>query len=291
MVVLATLAVGIEQVLLNTDRWVSAVGPLGSDPDVQSSLADAAAVQAANALDVRVQSLPTPLQRLAAPAESALTTFVRDQALNLVQSPQFARLWVDVNRSAHAALLQVLRGEAPAGAALAVSNGHLQLNLLALMPALVQRVQQLPANLVPAGPPIDFGYVNLAPASALAALQQVVGLLDRTTWVLVLAASLLTLVTLVISPERRLTALRLGVGVAIGMVLIGMGLLTAPGVVVLSMADRPFSGALRATLAAVLVSLAQFMFLGSIAAAVIALAALVGGRSRRRPSGAEAYTC
>ena len=274
-VVLATLAIGVEQVLLNTDRWVGAVGPLASDPDVQSSLAEAAATQATTAIDTQLQSLPGPLQRLAAPTESGRNSFVHDQAHNLVQSPQFAQLWIDVNRAGHSALVQLLRGGATGSGALAVSNGDLQLNLLALMPELVQRVQQLPANLLPSAPPTDFGYVNLTSANALATAQQVVQLLDRTTWVLVVAAIVLILIALGVSSDRRVTALRLGVGVAIGTLALGLGLIVAQGRIVSSIADRPISGALQAALSAVLVSLGQFISLVFLAGAIVAVVAFV----------------
>jgi hypothetical protein len=276
------MAIGIEQVLLNTDRWVGAVGPLASDPSVQSSLAEAAASQAITALDAQIQSLPGPLQRLATPAQSGLNSFVSDQAHNVVQSAQFAQLWTEVNRAGHAALVQLLRGEAPVGGAIAISNGELQLNLLALMPALVQRVQQVPANLLPAPPTTDFGYIDLAPAGALSSAQRLVQLLDRSTAALVIVAIVLILITLVLASNRRLTAMRLGLGVAIGLLLSGLGLLLVQGRIVSSVADRPISGALQAAMSAVLMSLGQFMFIAFLAAGVVAIVAFVAGRRARR---------
>src|SRR5580765_5937333 len=53
LMVLATLAVGLQQVLLNTDRWTAAIAPLARNPTVQASVADTAAGLTLNALDVR----------------------------------------------------------------------------------------------------------------------------------------------------------------------------------------------------------------------------------------------
>ena len=50
LVVVGTLAVGVQQLLLNTDRWVAVVGPLAKDPTVQTSMADTAATLTVNAL-------------------------------------------------------------------------------------------------------------------------------------------------------------------------------------------------------------------------------------------------
>lgn len=277
VVVLATVVIGIEQVLLNTDRWAGAVGPLASDPAVQSSLADAAATQAMTALDAQIKSLPGPLQRLAAPAASSLDSFVHDQSLKVVQSPQFAEAWIALNRAGHAALVQLLRGEAQPGAALTVSDGDLQLSLLALMPGLVERVLQQPTSVLPT-PPTDFGYVSLGSASALETAQQLVRLLDRSAWLLVIAAIGLILITLAVSPDRRVTAFRIAIGVAIGMALTGLGVLAAQTQVVSSIAGRPISGALQAAVSAVMLSLAQFLLVVLIAAGVVALVAYVVGR-------------
>jgi hypothetical protein len=278
-VVLATFAVGVQQLVLNTDRWVATVGPLASDPTVQSSVANAAATQALNAIDVqgRVQALPQAVQRLVAPAESGLDTFVHDQALNIAQSPQFATAWTDVNRAAHPVLVQMLRGQTPPNADLRVSNGELQVNLLALAPGLTQRLQQLPVNPLDAAP-ADFGYVSLASADGLATAQQAVQLLDRATLLLIAAAIGLTLASLFLSSDRRRTVLRLGLGVAIGMLLLGIVLFATQGLLVGSVADRPIGPAVQVAVLAELKSLAQFMFVVFVAAAGVALVAYVIGR-------------
>src|SRR3954451_1146279 len=79
LIVLATFTVTMQQVLLNTERWVATVGPLASDPNVQTSLAAAAASQTTKMLDQGVQSLPPALQRLAAPVASGRNGLVYDQ--------------------------------------------------------------------------------------------------------------------------------------------------------------------------------------------------------------------
>ena len=144
LVVVGTLAVGVQQLLLNTDRWVSVVGPLAKDATVQTSMANTATMLTLNALDVpsRIQSLPAPVQSLAAPIEAVVATFVDDQALHLVQSPQFPELWMDLNRQVHQGLLQLLRGETPADGSVTVANGEVELNTLVLVPALMQRLER-----------------------------------------------------------------------------------------------------------------------------------------------------
>jgi hypothetical protein len=306
LVVLATIAVGVQQVLLNTDRWTAAVGPLATNPTVQSSVADTAAALALNALDVpgRVASLPAPLRGLSGSVEAALATFVDDQALRLVQSPRFPELWVGLNQTLHPALVQMLRGQPPSGGAITVVNGEVQVNTSVLVAALLERVGQLAPDMLdgqlPAGVingatppnelqqrvvgalgrqlPPEFGYVSVMQASSLATAQRAVQTLDSVTWLLLVAGLISTVVTLVVSVDRRLTTLRLGIGVALGMLVAGVGLIWVQNMLVSSVAGYPISGAAQAAIAAVFGSLGQFMVTVGVVAAIVALVAYVAGR-------------
>jgi hypothetical protein len=213
-------------------------------------------------------------------AGSGLDTFVHDQALNIAQSAQFATLWTDVNRMAHQSLVDLLRGQTQTSAILRVSNGELQVNLLALVPGLEQSLQQLPVNPLAAAP-ADLGYVSLASASVLATAQQAVQFLDRVTWVLILAAIGLIVATLLISSNRRLATVRLALGVAIGVLLLSVVLLATQGQLLASVADRPIAGAVQVALGAVLLSLGQFMLVVLVAALAVAVVAFLMGRSAR----------
>ena len=90
VIVLATISLGVQQTLLNTDRWVAVVGPLASNPQVQTSVAAATTAMTLNAVQSRTQALPGPLNSLAAPLESALATTVNNVTTSLVQAPPFA---------------------------------------------------------------------------------------------------------------------------------------------------------------------------------------------------------
>ncbi len=270
---------------------------------------DTAATLTVSALDIpsRVQSLPAPVRSLAAPIEASVGTFVDDQALQVAQSSQFPELWVDLNRTAHQGLLQLVRGETPADGAVTGTNGDAQVNLLVLVPALLERVEQDAPDLLvsqlasgitdgssnpcqlrqvlvqAAGRqlPADFGYVSLTQASTLATARQAVQVLDRMTWALVLGGLAAVAITLVVSLERRVTTLRLGVGVALGMFLADLTLLVAKDRLVSSLAGHPISGAAEGALGAALSSLAQLMLIVFVVAVAAALLAYLAGRRER----------
>jgi hypothetical protein len=279
-IVLATLLFGVQQTLLNTDRWVSVVGPLASDPTVQTSVAETTAALTLNALDVqgRSQSLPRPLQRVASPVESTISTFVDQQTQQIVQSPQFAQLWVNANRAIHQSLVQLLRsGEPPSDGAVKISDGQVEVNLLMLTPALRDRLQGAPSVVQSQLSP-DFGYVTIAQESTLATLERAVQGVDAITLLLLVAAPVLVVVTLVVSPNRRRTLLWLGIGVALGLVVAAGVLLLAEGLVVGSVAGEPISGAVQAALLAVFVSLGIGMLIVFVVAVAVALVAGLTGR-------------
>ena len=293
VVVLATVTLAAQQLLLNTDRWVAVVGPLASNATVQASVANTAAAVTLNALDLqnRVQALPAPVRNLAAPIESQIGSFVDDQALQLVQSPQFAEVWTNLNRAGHQSLVQVLRGQPLANGAVSVNNGEVLLNLMVLVPPVLTRVQQvIPEPIAARFPDIvntlapNAGTIAVAQASALASAQQLVQFVDRATLGLVVAAPLLILVTLIVSADRRVAVLRLGIGVAIGMLVAGVLLLVGQNSVIGSLEDRPIKGALEVAIYAGVASLAVVMLAVFLVAVVAAVAAYVLGRGTAHAS-------
>lgn len=279
VIVLATVALGVQQTLLNTDRWVAVVGPLASDPQVQSSVAATTTAMTMDAVQSRTQALPGPLANLAAPLESALATTVNNVTMQLVQAPQFAQLWVAANRSVHQALVQLLRGGDPTGSgAVKIDNGQVEVNLLLLTPALLDRLQQGAASVILSQLPSDFGYVSIAQASTLATLQRAVQALDLVTLALVVASPVLVVVTLMVSPQRRRTIMWLGIGIALGLLIVVLALFLAQSAVVASLSDRPISGAVQATISAVDVSVGIGMLVVFIVAVAAALIAGLTGR-------------
>jgi hypothetical protein len=313
MTVLATLAVGVQQVLLNTDRWVAVVGPLALNTAVQEDVANAIADATVGAVDTRSlgeRALPAPAQGLATGVlDAALRTFIHDQASRLVDSPQFASLWINLNRTAHTAAVAVLRGQTPPN--VTVQNGEIQIDILPLIAVAVQRVEQilpeavssrlaLPAPDVAPGLirpalstalgrslPDGFGQVTLFRSDQLAMAQSAVLWLDRLTWVTVVFAVVLIVVALVVSSKRWRTALWLGVGTVVGLVLARFALGWLEASMVSALAMQPLSGAARAAIDAVMASLAGLMLVVLVIAAVVAVVALVASLGlRHRGQGA-----
>ncbi|GMA25141.1 hypothetical protein GCM10025864_29000 [Luteimicrobium album] len=130
LVVLAALlaisAVGARYVrsqLLDTDRYVATVAPLADDPDVQNAVAtkvtDAIVQQldletltrnALTAITDNAPRVPDAIVGLAPVLAGQANGFIGDQVTRFVRSDNFANLWVQANRAAHANVVAVLTG-------------------------------------------------------------------------------------------------------------------------------------------------------------------------------------
>jgi hypothetical protein len=242
VVAVATTGVWLKATTTDTDRWIHVVGPLASDPRVQTALADYTAAQLDQAIDAQAvlkSRLPPRLQPLAAPIATAVDRFIAEAAQKLFSSEQFTRLWVAANRKAHADALAVLKGKTKTAT---VKNGKVSLDLIPVLETVLQRVDQqtngalsrrVPAineNLTPDQArarlsaalhrplPADFGVVVVLDSKQLSALQDAVQLFQRLVVLLVILAVVLIAVTVLVAPDRRRIVVTLGLASAIVLV-------------------------------------------------------------------------
>jgi CheY-like chemotaxis protein len=245
-IVLGTAAVWAHQTLLNTDRWVKTVGPLGADPAVTAALQ----VQISNqvfailpAQELIAEALPERSRFLAGPLTNAIKGFVNDQVGNLLASPQFQQAWVEANRVVHTQVVAVLRGDT---AVVQTRNGQVVLNLLPVINQALSRLEQLASDLigkdvnlptitngeVPEAAraklssalgvqlPADFGEIVVFQSDRLQSAQDAVRLFDRLVVAIVVLALVLLVATFWLSRSRRRTLLQVTIGVMLGLVVL-----------------------------------------------------------------------
>jgi hypothetical protein len=242
VVAVATTGVWLKTTTMNSDRWIHVVGPLGSDPRVQTALADYTAAQLDNAIDAKAEledRLPPRLKPLAAPLSTAVERFIAEAAQRLFSSDQFTRLWIAANRKAHADALAVLRGQTKR---VTVKNGKVQLDLIPVLTrvlqqvnnqtggALAKRVPAINENLTPDQArarlsaalkrplPKNFGVIVVLDSKQLSALQKAVQWFQRLVVLLVIVALLLIAVTVLVAPDRRRIVVTLGLASAVFLV-------------------------------------------------------------------------
>jgi len=142
LVPVSLLTVWVHDIVLDTDRYVSTVEPLATNPAIQ----DAAVNRISKAVDVKVngnevtsevadwlqsQGLPPKaaagIKALGPKLDEAVDSVVNKAATRFVQSDKFETIWVDANRGAHTAVVQVLTGHGRG--AVEVSGGTVTLNV------------------------------------------------------------------------------------------------------------------------------------------------------------------
>lgn len=115
LLALAPAALWLRFVALDTDVWVERTARLATDPELQSSVADAVTDSVLGALDIesRVDSvLPSipGLDKLGPALAATVETAVRDLTHSVVRSEGFESVWRETNRLSHAAFVAGLTG-------------------------------------------------------------------------------------------------------------------------------------------------------------------------------------
>lgn len=142
LVPLTLIAVWVNDIALDTDRYVATVAPLATNRAVQ----DAAAARITSAVDVRVdgpgaaaqladwlrsQGLPPQaaqaVRGLGPQLDAAVHDTVHKAALKVVRGERFRRVWTRANRRAHAAVVHALTGEGRG--AVGVSDGTVTVDI------------------------------------------------------------------------------------------------------------------------------------------------------------------
>lgn len=287
------VAAWAQRELTDTDRYVATVGPLASDPTVQSAVAGRITREVVSRIDVAallgevtsgLQERGVPsratdaIGALQAPLTSGVESFVRRAADEVVSSDAFEQTWVQANRVAHQQLVQVMRGEQ--GDVLQVGqDGQLTIQLSGVIELLKQRLVDRGLGVAARIPEVDASF-TLVQSSELVTLQnryaQVVAL---TTWLPWVALGLLAAGVLV--AVHRMRALMVaGLALAAAMVVLAVGLAVARGLYLDALSGRVLRldaaevvfdrlvAFLRATLRTV-----------GVLGLVVALAAYLGGSS------------
>ncbi|MEC3994669.1 hypothetical protein VSR01_14505 [Actinacidiphila sp. DG2A-62] len=118
---LSAVAVWVSDEMADTHRYVATVAPLARQPDVRAAVTERVtdAITARIDLDALLSAaapgqrpaLKKALGALGGPITGGVRDLVRDAVARFVSSEQFARLWTQLNRHAHAAFTGALTGE------------------------------------------------------------------------------------------------------------------------------------------------------------------------------------
>jgi hypothetical protein len=216
LVPLSLSAVWVRNTLLNTDNYVATVAPLAQSPNIQQGVADrvTTALFADGTVETKVEgALPKRAKILAAPITGGLQTFTNTAALKLVQSSQFQTLWENVNRRAHAAVVDVLTG---GGSRVSTKNGTVELKVKTIFDNVKKRLDAKGITVFDSVQlPTKYQTVVLFQSKELEQVQGGVDLLQTMAWVLPFILLACFGGAIALSSNRRRTIMRAGIWVAV----------------------------------------------------------------------------
>jgi len=290
LVPISLSAVWVRSTLLNTDRYVSTVGPLASNPQIQQALAD----DITNAVFTRVNvekkvadALPSKAGFLAAPIAAQIQNFTDQAALRLVESSQFQTLWENANRRAHPQVVKVLTGGGPR---VSTKDGTVSINLQQIFDNVKSKLDAKGITIFDQVTlPTGHQEFVLFQSKLLSQVQGLVNVLQTLAWVLPFLAVACLGGAIGLSGRRRRTLERaaIGVGLAVGVQLVVLRAGRSLYLDAITTKQLP-RGAAGAVWDQITHSLRVWSIVIAVLAIVVALAAwVVGRRSANQSAGSD----
>ncbi len=222
---LSVAAVWVRNEILNTNRYVETVKPLASDPAVIASTAQKVTNELFAKVNVEKElksALPKRAEFLAGPMAAALHSFAEDAAKKAIESKTFQDLWTRANRVAHDQVQKALTGR---GKVISTRNGKVVLDLSEIMVTVRRFLRQKGIGIFDKVPIGRFALkYELFDAKQLEQAQTLVDLLNKVAWGLPVVALVCFGLGIWLSPHRRRTIIRWGIGTAIAVALLGAGI-------------------------------------------------------------------
>ncbi|SDK97923.1 hypothetical protein [Streptomyces indicus] len=228
---LGVVAAWASGVVGDTDRYVSTVQPLASDPDVQDAVAARVTDAAMDHIDLNAllsqaasderPLLEKALGRLGNSLEDAVRSFVNDKARDVVGSHAFETLWTELNRKAHAAMNKALTGDG--GGAVQLDGDTVTVDLAPVVEQVKQRLVDNGLTLAEKIPEVHTEFAvakseDITKARTGFRLLQLVG-----NWLPVLAL-LLVAGGVLLARDRRRAVVTASICVALAVGLLGIAL-------------------------------------------------------------------
>lgn len=224
LTLVSALALWLRALVLDTDSYVRAIGPVIDQPEVRAALADQIVATLYDHVDVAAQ-LRAALPASAAPFAPTLAASIRATSVQVASAALATEAvraaWKNANRVAHDQVVHVLEGK---GEVVTTANGEVAVDTGALAVAVRHQLDDNGIRLFDAVPldALDQRFV-LFRSTDLAHAQRATRALDEVaTWLPFLAVAA-GVGAIVASERRRRTGAYIAIGVAVVMVVIAIG--------------------------------------------------------------------
>ena len=290
--------------VLDTDRYIETVAPLASNSTLQDELAGqiTAAImeraqiakvtrEALNALTDNAPNVPPAVVGLAPVLAEQAESFIDETVQSLLATDQFKTLWVQANRQAHEALVNLLTGEDRA-AVVVDDSGTVSIALGPIVADVRERLQSRGFEFADSIPDVNKSFVIFR-SPELVRAQNAVSALDKASTILPWLTLLVAVAAVWTAPRgsRRRAVSLVGVSVVLAMVLLAIGLTIGRSMYLDAVpADVLSSGSAAALIDALLVPLRSTLRAVAVVAIVVALVGYLTGSSRSATAIRGAYS-
>ena len=219
---IAVITVWTHNTLLDTDEYVATVAPLAEDENIQEAISFRVTEQVAEAADfksIAQDALPPNAQVLAAPIEAGAKNLIAETVEKALATPQFADLWEASSRQSHEALLPLIEGRSTD--LIGTEEGRVVLKLGSVAEDALGRVDEaMNTTLVTQIPPEQLeAEIVLIESKELAQAQGLARFITRMSWLSLILAVAFLAGAFFLSENRRVGVRRLGLAIAVPMVL------------------------------------------------------------------------
>ena len=203
LAVISSITTWVHTDALDTDAWVNTSEELLNNEEVTTAVATYLVNELYTQVDVPgelEQLLPGDLSGVAAALSGALREPVTNGIERVLESPQFAEIWVRANRLAHEALVAILRDETLP--AVSTADGTVTLDLREAIVNVGTEIglPQTALDRIPEGA----GQITIFQSEELKDVQNYVRVLDFLSWFLfLLTVGLYVLAVYLAAPRRR----------------------------------------------------------------------------------------
>ena len=289
---LSVVAVWADDFVVNTDRYVATVGPLATDPTVQTAVTDQVTTLITQQVDLPSlvnsvagvlpdngigSSAASALKALTGPIVGGVTDFIHGTVAKVVASPAFATAWTQLNRTAHASAVKALTGQG--GGAVQLKGNDVTIDLA---PVIEQVKSQLVASGFGLAANIPIVHTSFTVLSSDAVPQVKTGfrlLQIAGNWLPVVAV-LLGAAGIALALRHRNALIGASVGVAVGMLVLGIVLAVGRSMVLGQLPANVSEPAAVVVIDAVLDFLWVTIRTVAVLAVLVALGAYLDGPSR-----------
>jgi hypothetical protein len=219
LVPISVVGVWMRNTLLHTDQYVDTMAPLAHNTAIQQAVANrvtTALIEGTDLEDKVANALPRRAKVAAPFIVGGAEQVIHTAALRVAESDQFADLWRNVNRRAHAKVVAVLKGEGTDS--VSTKKGEIVLQLGPIAEKVADALENTGVGFFQ---DLDTSRVDreivLFQSEDLRKAQGAVSLLDDVANYLPFVALALFVIAVVLSGNRRRTILRTALGIALGM--------------------------------------------------------------------------